>query len=164
MEYPDNIAIESLDHQADTEPLKNMVSYRLARVQAKLNAQASKILRQNGRLSLTQWRVLVMLDTLGEASPTTIARKTEFDKGLLSRTIKGMIATGLIKGRLNQTDARQQILKMTDLGRAAFEKAKPHMRKRQQSLLGCLSDHERETLFGAFSKLEAAIERAEEGR
>ncbi len=51
---------------------------------------------------------------------------------------------------------------MTERGRSAFERAKPHMRRRQQSLLNCLTDRERETLFEAFSKLEAVIEQAEE--
>ncbi len=142
----------------DSESLKNMLSYRFARLNARLNAQASKILSQNGGLSLTQWRVLVMLDTLGETSHKKIADKTEFDKGLLSRTIKGMVKNGIIKSKINQSDGRGHILEMTDVGRSVFKNAKPHMRQRQQNLLDCLSDSEREILFIAISKLDAALE------
>ena len=50
-------------------PLRRMLTYRLARLNAQLNAQAARILRESSGLSQTQWRVLVMIDSLGPLSP-----------------------------------------------------------------------------------------------
>lgn len=139
-------------------PLRDMVSYRLSRVQAKLNAQAIRILKTNGDLSLMQWRVLVILDVLDTSTHSEIARLTEFDKGLLSRTIKRMVDADLIHAAQSKTDNRQFQLTMSQKGREKYDMAQPHMRARQSSLLNSMPEAEIQALFRALGKLEAAAE------
>lgn len=139
-------------------PLDKMVSYRLSRTQAKLNAQAQRILKAHGDLSLMQWRVLVILDVAGASTHAEIARLTGIDRGQLSRSTKGMIAAGLLTAPKDPGDSRQYALAMTDLGRQRFEVARPAMRARQKSLLGAMPAADLEVLFQALTRLEAAAE------
>lgn len=139
-------------------PLHDLVSYRLARVQAKLNAQATRILKENGGLTLVQWRVLLMLRGIGESSVGELARETQFDKALISRTVQTLVARGLVAHRGNERDHRQQLLSITPEGTAIFETAAPHMEARQKALRGAMSDEERSLLFDALDRLEAAAE------
>ena len=147
--------------QMDSPPLDQMISFRVSRLQSKLNAQAIKILKEHGDLTPTQWRVLVMLETLGECTSSEIARWTQLDKGLLSRAIKGMMQTRLIEGRPSKTNKRHMLLRLTDAGRDAYERARPYMQERHDLLLNNLSVQERRTMFDVFDKLEESISGAE---
>lgn len=140
-------------------PLNEMVTYRLSRLNAQLSAQATKFLKKSSGLTLTQWRVLVILDTNGETLPSEIVRKIDLDKGQLSRTIKGMVSGGLIDSRISESDGRSHVLSMTNRGRELFETARPAMRERQLCLLESLNSEERSHLFSALEKISAAAAR-----
>ncbi len=139
-------------------PLPQMVTFRISRLHSKLNAQSARILNRSAGLSLSQWRVMVMLETHGKITPTEFVRLTKFDKSLVSRTIKGMIKQGLLRTRTSKLDQRSHLVEMTDKGLALFEKARPHMRLRQAHLIDSLAPAERKVLFTAFDKLELAME------
>ncbi len=150
---PDDRAMKIQDRGA---VLNDMITYRLSRLQAKLNAQATRILKENGGLTLTQWRILVVLDLRGEVTLARMVRETKFDKGLLSRTIKTMIQKGLVTSKISESDQRQNLLTMTDKGYAKFEKALPLMRGRQRELLHSFSEQQRADLYAALDRIENA--------
>lgn len=139
-------------------PLKQMVTYRLSRLHAKLIAQATRILKNNGGMTLMQWRILVMLDLYDKAPMARIVRETEFDKGLLSRAAKTLTERGLIRSEPHESDHRQQLLSMTPEGRLMFDGAIQPMRDRRNKLLNSMSDEQRDVVFDAFEKLERAID------
>ncbi len=147
--------VEKMVEQAGEDtPLQQMMTFRLSRLHAKLNAQSARILNKSAGLSLSQWRIMVLIETHGKITPTKFVRLTKFDKGLVSRTIKGMIKEGLLQSESSESDQRSHLVDMTEKGLAVFEKARPHMRKRQSRLLNCLTVAERKVLFQAFDKLE----------
>jgi DNA-binding MarR family transcriptional regulator len=143
-------------------PLPQMVTYRLSRLNAQLNSQAVRILKETAGISLTQWRVLVVLDAYGKVPSAEIVRATAVDKGQLSRTLKAMVADGLISSETRESDQRSHMLAMTDRGRAVYERARPAMRDRQARLSAGLSGEERENLFRALDKIAAASAALEE--
>ncbi|MDU8927121.1 MarR family transcriptional regulator [Alisedimentitalea sp. MJ-SS2] len=140
-------------------PLRQMLTYRLTRLNAKMNAQAIRVLGENGGLSQTQWRVLVLIDYLGPTTPARVGREIVMDKGQLSRAIKTMSARGLIRVEASESDHRAHIVSMTDEGREMFERARPAMRQRQLDFSEGLTAQEREVLFRAMDKLEQLAER-----
>lgn len=46
-------------------PLNQFLTYRLSRVQAKLNTQGNALLQKHAGLKLTQWRLLALVGTAG---------------------------------------------------------------------------------------------------
>lgn len=137
--------------------LQKMVTFRLSRLNAKVTAQAAQILSDTSGLSLSQWRIMVMVDAYGRTTPAEIVRVTGFDKSQVSRTIKRMVADGLLTSETSQSDQRAHLIDFTDKGRALYDRGRPAMRARQTRLINSLSASELETLFRAFDKLEQAL-------
>ncbi len=147
-----------MDKVRQAPELEEMISYRVSRLQALLNRQAVSILKEHG-LSPTQWRILVMLTSLGDATTAEISRKTGLDKALLSRAVKGMTERSLIKAEASARNRSHLILSLTDAGRCSYEGARPLMQKRHDRLIGSLSASEKEVLLDAFEKLEKILTR-----
>lgn len=147
------------DDRQMSKPLNQLISYRLARVQSRLNAHATRILKDNGGLTLMQWRVLVVLNTYDESSVAHITRVTQFDKALISRTVKSLVEVGRVTLHPHQSDLRSHVLTMTPAGRKVFETAAPHMFARQRNLTRVMSDDERELLFDLLDRLESTTDK-----
>lgn len=139
-------------------PLHQFLTYRLSRVQAKLNAQASALLQRHAGLTLSQWRILALVGAAGQTRLSDLARSAALDKGLLSRNLKTMIAEGLVAAQQDDVDQRVQHLTLTARGRALFERTLPRMRARQTHLRAALTETERVVLETALEKLERAAD------
>lgn len=145
----------------DDDPLQRNLTYRLARVQAKLNAQGARLLKEKAGLSLTQWRIMKLIRSYRRANASTLARASTMDPGLFSRRLKTLIAMGYVLSTTDERDSRVQHLSLTPLGRRAYDKAWPFMRARREWLRGLLTGAEQRALFSALDKLDAGSERTE---
>lgn len=143
----------------NTQALQSLLTFRISRVNARLNAQASQILKQHGGLSQVQWRLLASINALGTTTSQQICRTTAMDKGLVSRKLKDLVSGGFVQSRVNQNDNRQQMLTLTDKGLETFEAVQPVMLKRRVYLMEQLTTEEADTLSRALSKLDASAER-----
>lgn len=142
-------------------PLHQYLTYRLSRVQAKLNAQGARLLNDTVGLTLSQWRVVALVGVAGQTRLSTLARDTALDKGLLSRNVKALIAAGLISAQQDKIDHRVQHLSLTPEGQEIFNRALPATRKRQDHLRADLNDEEIRVFRRVLDKLEIAAERQE---
>ncbi|MEL6426279.1 MAG: MarR family winged helix-turn-helix transcriptional regulator [Pseudomonadota bacterium] len=149
----------SHDPMADL-PVDQFLTYRIARLQAKLNAQAKEVLARTSGLSLTQWRVLAMIGSREPVRPSDLTRDSGFDKGLFSRTTKSLAAEGLVLATTEPRDHRVQRLTLTPQGRAVFQRTLPTMQARQRALKSSLSEAEAHALMNALEKLEQAADAA----
>ena len=143
---------------SDELPLHQFLTYRLSRVQAKLNAQATTMLRTIAGLTLSQWRILALVGAAGQTRLSDLARIAALDKGLLSRNLKTLTAEGLVDTRQDDLDQRVQHLSLSRRGQTLFEKTLPHMRNRQQRLRSSLTARELDVLYTALDKLELAAD------
>ena len=148
--------MDNVDH---VRPLERRVSYRISRIHGRINAQAARILSDAADISLSQWRILVMVaaDADGEISATEIVRRAKIDKAMVSRAIKSLSAADLVQVVVSEADQRLHKVRMTDAGRARFEKALPHMLARQDGLMAPFDEEEEQQLFRLLAKLEDAI-------
>lgn len=148
----------------DGLPLHQFLTYRLSRVQAKLNAQAGALLKRHAGLTLSQWRILALVGSAGQTRLSDLARGAALDKGMLSRNLKNMIAEGLVLARQDDVDQRVQHLSLSPAGRDLFERTLPRMQMRQKHLRESLTSAELASLNAALDKLEIAAEwRGEDG-
>lgn len=138
--------------------LSEFLTFRLARLQAKLNSQAAHLLRQEAGLTLIQWRIIALI---GQQPSTTASKVTGtgiLDKGLFSRNLKTLSADGLVAITADPNDSRIQNLSLTAKGRKIFQTTLPKTRARQQALRANLTVQENEMLNSILDKLDAASE------
>jgi len=140
-------------------PLRRFVTYRISRVQAKLNAQASRILRETSGITLAQWRVIALIGAAGQTQSSKLSKDAALDKGLLSRNLKTLIEQGVVASRMDAEDHRVHILSLTSKGRAIFEKTLPVTRKRQAKLREGLTDEDLRVFHKVLDHLEIAAEK-----
>lgn len=142
----------------DDQPIQGFLTYRLSRVQTKLNAQAHALLQPHDGLTLSKWRILALVGAAGETRLSDLSRSADLDKGLLSRNLKSLIEDTLVASNGDKTDQRVQRLSLTPKGRALFDRVLPRMRERQARLRAALTVEELEALESALPKLEAAAD------
>ncbi|MDA4848509.1 MarR family winged helix-turn-helix transcriptional regulator [Hoeflea poritis] len=139
-------------------PAEQHLSFPLARLNAKLTAQANRLLRKHSDLSLSEWRVVVFLSSRGEGSLADFIRFSGLDKSQMSKITQDLIRRGLVHTRQSEVDLRVQILSITPKGELAYQQALPHMRSRREHLIAALSLEEQAQYFSILSKIEAASE------
>lgn len=139
-----------------TTELRQFVTYRLARLQAKLNSQAIRKLRENSEFSLTEWRIVAVSALSEDTTLSALTALTELDKGQLSRGVSGLVEKGFLTSTVNSDDHRRNVLSLTELGRAEHDRIMPVMRERQQGLTKELSAEDLATLQRCISLLEDA--------
>jgi DNA-binding MarR family transcriptional regulator len=158
MTKPDTL-IEKQPTGFEGLPLKDFLTYRLSRVQAKLNAQMAKILRENVGLTVMQWRVIALVGAAGQTRFSALVKEAVLDKGFLSRNLKTLIEQGFILSEPDENDQRAQNLRLSSKGQSVFEQALPITRRRQEWLGKDLSPDEIATFRRVLEKLELASEK-----
>ncbi|MBM7069333.1 winged helix-turn-helix transcriptional regulator [Actibacterium sp. 188UL27-1] len=139
--------------------VKHFVTYTMARVQAKLNAQGAAILKRHSKLSLVQWRVIALLASGNCDSLTTLCRLSGMDKGQVSRKLTQLVSDGLVRSRLDEEDHRSQKLSLTDEGLVLYDRILPIMRSRQAHITGEISQDELAILLEMLGRIETAADR-----
>jgi DNA-binding MarR family transcriptional regulator len=142
-------------------PLHQYLTFRLSRVQAKLNAQGARVLMDAAGLTLAQWRVVALVGAAGKTRLSDLARITALDKGLLSRNVKNLVKQGLITSTPDSFDHRVQHLTLSEQGREIFDRALPVTRRRQNHLRAGLTPEEIDAFRKVLDKLEIAAEKTD---
>lgn len=146
------------DHDARLSLLSQFLTYRISRLHGKLNAQASRILRDSVGVTLNQWRMIAFIGGAGNITASELINYTAMDKGLVSRNLKSLIESGLVLSSPNARDSRVQVLTLSASGKEVFETALPRMRRRQDRLQKNLSADDISTFRRVMDELEKAAE------
>ena len=152
----DQIADES-DHAFDAT-VGRFLTYRLSRVQARMNAQGARILQAAAGLSLIQWRIITLVAGHDGATSTELTAISSIDKGLFSRKLKTLVQDGLIRARTDQTDNRVQHLFLTEKGREIHDRVLPIMVRRQEVLREGLGSEKADMLFDLLVEVERILD------
>ncbi len=134
------------------------MTYRLARTQNKLNAQATALLKANCKLSLVEWRIILLVQLYDGTSMSHIAADVQMDKGQLSRKVAVMTKKGLIRTAPDEHDHRIHHLHLTPKAQKLAGTITPVMRKRQELLVDGVKPAELEVFFKVLQRIDAAAE------
>jgi DNA-binding transcriptional regulator PaaX len=89
-----------------------------------------------------------------------LVRATGIDRSTLADMVARMISKGLLARERSVADARANIVRLTDFGRAAMEAAAPRVDAADQRLLDLLGAKKRQAFMDALRKLAKASESA----
>ena len=134
--------------------LNQHLTYRIARLQAKLSAQASELLKDHLSLSLSEWRALAVLYNPEVETQKDVLLAMGLDKGQISRTIKRLEEKVLIQTDKSTADNRLRKISLTPSGVDTVDKMFPIMMQRQAHLQNGFTSEELKQLFNFLNRLE----------
>ena len=134
----------------------SFVTFRLAKLQSSLNAQATAILKTKAGLSLVEWRLIQTLRIFEDVTMSEIADFLQMDKGQLSRNVKAMLKKGLLRSERDTEDKRVQHLYLTKAALEISYRVMPVMETRQKFLLAEVAPDDLKIFYRIINKLESA--------
>lgn len=134
--------------------LSRHLTYRIARLQARLNAQATELLKTHADISLSEWRVLAVMSNPDVTTQKDVLEAMGLDKGQVSRTLKRLETRQLIIMTSSTGDQRKRHVALSPKGQDLVQMILPIMKRRQAHLQSDLSAEEVNQLFELLNKLE----------
>jgi len=104
--------------------------------------------------SLTEARVIFELAQWDATEVAELRRTLGLDAGYLSRMLARFAADGLVTRQPSPTDARRQVIHLTDAGRAAYRTLDERSTAEIETMLSRLTDTDRRRLVGAMRTVE----------
>ncbi len=118
-----------------------------------------------GAITQRQFAVLVAADHGEGQTQTELVKTTGIDRSTLADMVGRMITKGLLQRERSSLDARANIVRLTDQGRAELEAARPRVEAADKRILSLLPGGKRESFLNvlrAFAHAgEAAADAAE---
>ena len=141
------------------EQSRNLFS-RMSAAALASRAQAQRMLRTAGDLSITEWRVLWDLASAGPLTVTEMAAIQKTDHAIVSRSIPQMVKQGYVTTETSMEDRRQSLIALTAAGRQVFEAASQVMAARREALAQSFSEADLNTFLALIDRFEQFTETA----
>lgn len=139
-----------------TLDLPHFLPFLLSRVSNAVSEGLAEVYRQSAELTLTEWRLLVVLAAQPGLPASELVRITLIDKVAVSRALKRLQTRKLVRRTLVRNDRRQRRLRLSDAGLALYESIAPQVAQKERELLAMLGDDGR-------AQLEALLQQVLEG-
>ncbi|HMN71402.1 MAG TPA: MarR family transcriptional regulator [Rhodoblastus sp.] len=137
-----------------------MLMYRIVRL-AKIGDRTGQlVISRRFGLNVGDWRVLGAIHALAPVTLAGLARELYIDKGQLSRTVSGLIETGLVSHRASTSDRRQNFFGTTARGRKLHGEVLAYITRRNVELLADLDAAEQAEFFRLLDKIGATFARS----
>lgn len=133
--------------------LDDFLPYKLSLVSQSVSQLIAPEYESKFGLSMSQWRVLVIICNNPPLTANNICDKTLFDKMTVSRTVKSLRARKLVKAAALKSDGRKRLLSPTKLGKGIYKNVLPIALSYEQTLLSALTDSEKSMLETTLNKL-----------
>lgn len=144
-------------HQKPHLDLDNYVPALLNFLSNKLAATASKEYKKRFGVGVLEWRMLSMLAVEDHITANRICQVIGLDKGGVSRSLHKLQQSEHVKFEVDPTDARRQVVSLTAKGWKLHDQILTVALKREQILLGGLSQEEIKTLIGLLRHLHGRV-------
>ena len=120
--------------------LSKFLPYQLSVLSNKVSQGISKSYRKQHNISISEWRVLIILSENCEQTAKELVEYSQMDKVRISRTVKVLLDKKLITQKVCQNDARSKKYKLTNSGNDLIEAVKPKALEYEQLLISMLSE------------------------
>ncbi|GER07914.1 transcriptional regulator [Iodidimonas muriae] len=138
--------------------LPHHLPYQLVHVSALLSLGVSRLFQTKFNLGIREWRVLAILGHYGPSSAADLVGRAAFDKATVSRAIKRLETEGMVGRCPHPTDARRQLIYLTEKGVELHDRIAPLSIMRKRIVESALTEKERESLQIILEKLRGQLE------
>lgn len=104
-------------------------------------------------LSLSEWRVLLMVADQPGATAQDLADYIGLDKMSVSRAVRGLVARGRLSRAASSSDRRRLHLRLTEAGWRVYEEIAVSGIARERAVFGALAVRDYATFFAQLTRL-----------
>ena len=151
---------EGEDGAAASIDIRDLMSFRLARLAAASDKSGQQWSLSQYGLRLNEWRVLGLAAAMNPAPFSDIARALSMDKGQLSRIVKALTERGLMRSAPDRRDQRALSLWVTPAGRDLYRRMVASAKRRNEKTMACLTASEQEELLRLLAKVADEIDQS----
>lgn len=124
----------------------------------KLSNSATVFYQTQFGVNVTEWRIMSLLAIEPGIPAARICQVIGFDKGPVSRTLSMLESRGLVAIGTDRRDARTHSIKLTAKGRKTHDAVIVAALEREQRLLSCLAESEREVLIDLLRRIHGNLD------
>ena len=151
--------IQSEMNPEDDLDIRGRLAFQISTLGNAISQWASQAYLSKCGVTMTEWRVLVVLETIGPMTARKICGLSKMDKGNVSRAVKKLIADRRISGTPDATDRRAVILNLTAKGRKKYLEVRRYSDEREKRLSAAVGEENRANFEEAIERLTAETER-----
>lgn len=144
--------------QATSFDLHSLLGYRLQRLSASIGRLGEIAAAEVARLTLPEFRVLVVLHNVGPCGVVALQNAMLIDKAWISRTLAALAVKGFVLSRIDPVDARRTMFRLTPKGKLAAEALIERAVDRQRTIFHGFTPSEIEELKRLLVKVEENVQ------
>ncbi len=146
-----------------TLPVDDSIFFKLVRVVNLTARPFSESIGKAYHLSLNEWRVLLVLANHPRVVASEVAALTGLDKMTVSRAIAALERRGRVVRKVDATDRRRMLLRLSAAGERLYERIGLPAKARERSLFRGIGDADQERLGRLLDRLIANLLTADRG-
>jgi len=139
--------------------LQNFLPYQLSVLSNKISAGIAKFYREQYKISVAQWRVLVLLSDLTNQTAKELTQKSQMDKVRISRTMKSLLTKKFISEKICKEDARARRYTLTSQGIQLINEVKPKALDFEKNLISSLNNDEIKNFQNSIEVLNKQVDK-----
>ena len=134
-------------------PLDSSVFFKLVRVVNLTARPFSESIGKAHRLSLNEWRVLLVLANHGGVAASEVTALTGLDKMSVSRAIAALVRQARVVRKVDAADRRRMLLRLSAEGERLYERIGTPAKLRERRLFAGIPAHEQARLGQTLDRL-----------
>lgn len=139
--------------------LEHYLPYRLSLLSNTVSQGIAHRYQQDHDISVTEWRVVVMLGRYPGSTASEVVERTAMDKVSISRAVHSLVGKGFLQRRTDPDDRRRMLLFLTrGRGKKELESIVPLAAAYEIELLESLEPNEQAALDALLGKLQKGAE------
>lgn len=146
------------DRRGNVRAVESLLTFRLSVLSRRLDQQAAALLAGTS-LTLTAYRMLVVIEAFGEISISDVSRFCAIGRAQIGRTAAELERRGLVEFRSDGGNRRKKLVAATKAGVEILERASPAFRDRSRILDERLGAERREALMDSLNSLSELFPR-----
>lgn len=151
-----------MDKERPNLHLTQFLPYRINLLAKRISTSLSTIYTQEFGITISEWRVLLWLNTYPNLYAKDICNYTYMDKTQVSRIISQLVDRNLIQRQLDDDDQRSMKLSLTENGRDLLDEIIPKAIDWENKLIESLNTPQYRDLLNIIETLEAQIDKIEQ--
>jgi DNA-binding MarR family transcriptional regulator len=134
------------------------IPYAIHRFSIALDRAKDQAFERDLALSSADWRILVTIGAFAPLSTKQLSDHSQIDKSTVSRTTASLVQRGFVARKVDSTDQRLVVLRLSQRGRAVCDNVIQSIQQWDALLLEVLSERQLSTLRSVLALLPPRLE------